>query len=158
MGASDPNSQEYYPAFSPDDAFLAFDKCANGLNMYSQPQAEVYVVPSQGGTATRLAANDPPSCSGLTSPGVTNSWPKWAPSVTKTSDGRSYYWVIFSSTRMSAATPQLYLAGVMVDSKGQLSTYGSLYLWNQVSTDGNHSPSWEYFEVPTPPSPTNNTQ
>jgi Tol biopolymer transport system component len=152
-GASDPNKQEYYPAFSPDDAYLVFNVCDNGLSMYNQAQAEVYVIPSAGGQATRLRANDPPSCGGLpSSPGVTNSWPKWAPAVTKVADGRSFYWVVFSSRRYGT-TPQLFLAGVVVDGKGKITTYASLYFWNQPSDEGNHTPAWEYFNVPPPPPP-----
>ena len=153
QGATDPNKQEYYPAFSPDDAYLVFNECANDLSMYNQPQAEVYVIPSRGGTATRLRANDPAACSGTTSPGVTNSWPKWAPAVTTTPDGRSFYWIVFSSKRVDSKTPQLFLTGLMVDGKGAVHTYGSLYLWNQPSTEGNHTPAWEYFNVPPPPPP-----
>ena len=64
-GASDPNLQEYYPAFAPDDSLIAFDRTDNGLNLYNQAQGEVFVIPSTGGTATRLASNDPPTCTGL---------------------------------------------------------------------------------------------
>jgi hypothetical protein len=149
-GAADSQKQEYYPAFSPDDAYLVFNECDNGLSMYNQAQAEVYVIPSQGGTATRLHANDPTACSGMASPGVTNSWAKWAPAVTKTADGRSFYWIVFSSKRLGT-TPQLFVSGMQVDGKGAISTYGALYLWNQPSTEGNHTPAWEYFNVPPPP-------
>ncbi len=55
-GAADPNYTEYYPAFSPDDAFIAFTRIAGSGNVYSVPEAEVFVVPSAGGVATRLAA------------------------------------------------------------------------------------------------------
>ncbi len=78
-GASDPGVEEYYPALSADDALLAFDRIPSGNNMYNQPLAELYVLPAQGGMPTRLKANDPPACSGKTSPGITNSWPKWSP-------------------------------------------------------------------------------
>jgi hypothetical protein len=151
-GATDPNNEEFYPAYSPDDALLAFDKCPNGLSMYDQAEAELYVIPSDGGTATRLAANDPPACSGVSSPGVTNSWPKWAPSVTTTPDGRTFYWVVFSSKRFGSS-PQLFVTGVVVSAAGSVTTHGSLYLWNQPASEGNHTPAWEYFAVPPPPAP-----
>jgi hypothetical protein len=152
-GAADPGKQEYYPAFSPDDRYLVLNECANDLSMYNQAQAEVYVIPSDGGTATRLRANDPPACAGKTSPGLTNSWPKWAPAVTTSPDGRSFYWIVFSSKRVDGTTPQLFLTGLMIDGKGAVHTYGSLYLWNQPSNEGNHTPAWEYFNVPPPPPP-----
>src|SRR4029077_1450530 len=81
-GASDPGFNEYYPAWSPDDALIAFNRVPAGTSMYNQPKAEVYVVPyngGNGGTATRLNANDPVSCSGFSAGQVQNTWPKWAP-------------------------------------------------------------------------------
>jgi hypothetical protein len=148
-GASDPSVQEYYPSFSPDDAFLAYSEAPNDKNMYNQPLAEVYVIPSGGGTGTRLSANDPPMCSGVTSPGVTNSWPKWAPNVGMASGGRAFYWIVFSSTRIGAL-PQLFISPVVVTGT-TVQTYAALYLWNQPSTEGNHTPAWEYFKLAPPP-------
>ena len=150
VGANDPQRQEYYPTFSPDDAYLVFNECDNGLSMYNQTQTEVYVIPSQGGTATKIRGNSPASCAGVASPGITNSWAKWAPAVTKTADDRSFYWIVFSSKRLGK-TPQLFVSGMQVDTKGAITTYGALYLWNQPSTEGNHTPAWEYFNVPPPP-------
>jgi hypothetical protein len=149
-GASDPTLEEYYPAFSPDDAFLAFNRIPMGNSMYNQPLAEVFVIPASGGTATRLAANDPPACTGNKSPGVTNSWPKWAPGATTASDGKTYYWLIFSSTRDPAKNPQLYITGVAVSSKA-IETHGALYLWNQPPSENNHTPAWDNFMIPPPP-------
>jgi hypothetical protein len=120
--------------------------------MYNQPLAEVFVIPSGGGIATRIAANDPPACSGHTSPGVTNSWPKWAPSVATASGGRTFYWLVFSSTR-AGSLPQLYVTPVVVTGT-QVQSYGALYLWNQPATTGNHTPAWDAFKIP-PTSPPN---
>jgi hypothetical protein len=50
-------------------------------------------------------------------------------------------------------TPQLFLSGLVVDGSGKVATYGSLYFWNQPSDEGNHTPAWEYFNVPPPPPP-----
>lgn len=150
-GANDPAKEEYYPSFSPDDAYIAFDECPNDLNMYNQHMAEVYVIAKGGGTATRLQANDPPMCKGVASPGVTNSWPKWAPAVTTTPDGRAFYWLVFSSTRLGTL-PQLFVTPIVVKG-GKVQTYSALYLWNQPATEGNHTPAWEYFNVPPPPPP-----
>ncbi len=143
-GASDPNLESYYPSFSPDDALLAFDQIPTSTQMYNQPAAEVFVLPVAGGTPTRLAANDPPACSGKTSPGVTNSWPKWGPSA-QTVAGKMYYWVTFSSTRDPMGNPQLYLTGVVV-SGATVETHGAIYVWNQVATNNNHTPAWDYFQ------------
>ena len=64
-GASDPAATEFYPSFSPDDAFVAFTRLAGNGSSYSNPASEVYVVPfggGTGGTAVRLAANDAAAC------------------------------------------------------------------------------------------------
>ena len=149
-GASDATFEQYYPSFSPDDAFLAFNRIPLGNQMYNQALAEVFVIPAAGGTATRLAANDPPTCSGKTSPGITNSWPKWSPQAVTASDGKTYYWLIFSSTRDPMGNPQLYITGVVVDG-ATVTTHGALYLWNQPSAENNHTPAWDYFMIPPPP-------
>ncbi len=144
-GASEAAYNEYYPTFSPNDHYIAFNRVANGQSSYNNAQAEVFAIPAAGGTPVRLAANDPPACSGKTSPGVTNSWPKWAPAVTV--DGtKTYYWLTFSSTRSTAGNPQLYVTPV-VDDGTTLSTYPALYLWNQPATENNHTPAWDYFSI-----------
>jgi len=150
-GAADPNLEEYYPAFSPDDKLLAFNRIPNNTTMYNAPLAEVFVIPSAGGTATRVAANDPVACSGVTSPGVTNSWPKWAPEST-TVGKKTYYWMIFSSTRGPKGNPQLYVTGVVTEN-GKVSTYSALYLWNQPEGENNHTPAWDIFKIPPAPTP-----
>lgn len=149
-GASDPALSEYYPAFSPDDALLAFNRVPNGNNMYNQPLGEVFVIPSAGGAAERLLANDPVACSGKQSPGVTNSWPKWAPQATAADDGKTYYFLIFSSTRGDGGNPQLYITGVVRDG-AKINTYSSIYLWNQPPAENNHTPAWDYFKIPDEP-------
>jgi hypothetical protein len=148
-GAATTTYNEYYPAFSADDQFIAFDRIASGMDMYNQPAAEVYVIPSVGGMATRLAANDPPTCAGKASPGITNSWPKWSPEAT-TISGKTYYWLIFSSTRNETGNPQLYLTGAVVES-GKVSTYAAIYLWNQPADENNHTPAWDVFKIPPVP-------
>jgi WD40-like Beta Propeller Repeat len=152
-GASIASVNEYYPIFSPDDAWLAFDSIPVNTQMYNQPLAEVSVIPAAGGTATRLVANDPPACTGKVSPGVTNSWPKWAPGASTASGGRTFYWIVFSSTRDEAGNPQLYVSPVVVDSAGMVTTYHALYLWNQPSDENNHTPAWDTFNIPPVPPP-----
>ncbi len=81
-GAATPGVSEYYPSFSADDALIAFNRApSTSGKIYYRPDAEIYVVPAGGGTPTRLAANDPPACTGESSPGVINSWAKWSPSA-----------------------------------------------------------------------------
>jgi hypothetical protein len=154
-GANDPAANQYYPAFSPDDKYIVFSKttgtAAQG-SMYNNSGAEVDIVPTGGGNATRLVANDPASCTMQMSPGVTNSWPKSAPEVGTATDGRVFYWVIFSSTRDPLAMrPQLYVTPVVIDSAGKVTTYSALYLWNQPEAEANHTPAWENFRIPVIP-------
>jgi hypothetical protein len=149
-GASDPTYEQYYPSLSPDDALLAFNRIPAGLNMYDQPQSELFVVPISGGIPMRLAANDPPECTGKTSPGLTNSWPKWSP-VAGNAGGSTYYWIIFSSTRGPGDNPQLYITSVVGAPDGTLTTHGAIYLWNQPPAENNHTPAWDRFKVPPAP-------
>lgn len=145
-GASDPTLQSYYPSFSPDDEWIVFNQIPIDDNLYDQPAAEVFVIPASGGTATRLAANDPPACAGVTSPGITNSWGKWGPTAYQ-ANGDTYYWIVFSSKR-AGTSPQLYITSLIVSASGGITTHGSIYLWNQPPTEANHTPAWDAFKVP----------
>ncbi|MGA3122383.1 MAG: hypothetical protein ABSF69_16595 [Polyangiaceae bacterium] len=167
----------YLPSFSPDDDFLAFDGVAAGETMYDEPHAEIFVASATGtgATPTRLAANDPAEClTGVTSPtpGVQNTWPKWAPAqaggVAPSSDGKTYYWLTFSSIRINdpnspasvgssqmtggglTGKVQLYIAGVAVDTSANnaITTYPAVYLWNQDPTVNNLIPAWDNFAIP----------
>ncbi len=143
-GASDASFSEYYPTWSDDDAFVAFDRVAAGESSYNNAHAEVFVVPAAGGTAKRLMANDPEACSGASSPGVTNSWPKWSP-LSSSSGTKRYYWLTFSSTRLGGK-PQLFVSPVVVEG-GAMTTYPALYLWNQPAAEANHTPAWDVFQI-----------
>ncbi len=144
-GASDPGFNEYYPAFSPDDQLIAFNRVTAGGNMYIEPTAEVFVVTPNATMATRLAANDPVACSGKKSPGVSNSWPKWCPTST-TVNGKTYYWLIFASKR-TGTTAQLYVTGVVTEGS-TVTTFPAIYLWNQDPTINNEVPAWDNFQIP----------
>ncbi len=150
-GASESAYEEYYPAFSADDSLIAFNRVASGLSMYIQPAAEVYVIPAAGGTATRLAANDPVACSGAVAGQLQNTWPKWAPAATTASNGKTYHWLIFSSTRAGGGKAQLYVTGVVVDGAGKVETFPAIYLWNQDPGRHNLIPAWDVFQIPPAP-------
>ncbi len=149
-GASTAEWNEYYPTYAPDGKLLAFNRIPTPDDPYSNPLAEVFVVASAGGTPQRLAANDPPACSGKASPGVENSWPKWAPAKTapETVNGLTYYWLIFSSTRFGGDNRQLFMAPVVVDAAGTVKPYRAVYLWNQPVNEKNHTPAWDVFDIP----------
>ncbi len=150
-GGADPAATEFYPSFSPDDALVAFTRIAGNGSSYSNPASEVFVAPfagGAGGTAVRLAANDAAACqTTLASPGLTNDWPKWSPHAT-TANGKTYYWLTFSSKRIGTVNAQLYVTALVVDGAGKLTSYPAMYLWNQPAADGNHTPSWDDFTIP----------
>lgn len=147
-GASDPQHNEYYPTFSPDDQMVVFNRVPNGENGYDNPKAEVYVLPLTGSQVpVRVRANDTPQCMNRKSPGITNSWPKWAPEVARASNQRRFYWITFSSRRSTSQKPQLYMAPVLVDGEGKITTYPALYLWNQPQGEANHTPAWDLFQL-----------
>jgi hypothetical protein len=162
-GAAEPNIGEYYPAFSPDGNLIAFNRVGSlASELYYNRDSEVFVIPSAGGTPLRLAANDPPACLGATSPGIINSWPKWSP-LALTVQGRTYYWLIFSSAREPSVEingpdvkdkrgSQLYITAIVVEN-GQIQTYPAIYLWYQRRTTSNHTPAWDVFRIPPVPPP-----
>ena len=79
-GASTAENEEYYPALSPDDQLLAFTRVPVGQEMYANTSAEMYVVPHRRvRRRTRLTANDPPVCSGKSSPASTTTGPSGRP-------------------------------------------------------------------------------
>jgi hypothetical protein len=165
-GASSSSLEEYYPAFAPDDSMLAFTAVPSGQVMYANAQAELYMVPfkapsgTPGAQAIRLDANDPPKCSGLTSPGINNHWPKWSPTIGN-ANGKSYYWLIFSSNRYNpnsmtvtngsnTATvyvSQLYITAIVKNEVGY-NTYPAIYLYNQPANRLNTTPAWQDFHIP----------
>jgi hypothetical protein len=153
-GANQAGSRQFYPAFSPDDQLIAFDRATmrEGTTSYADPQAELYVIPTGGAVrATRLAANDPPQCSGSKSPGTFNSWPKWAPEVATDAQGTKYYFIVFSSARNNGQQrfgARLYITPVTVDTAGVITTHAALFLWNQPETEDNHSPAWDTLDIP----------
>jgi hypothetical protein len=144
-GASDPAWSEFYPSFSADDRFLAFSRVPNAESSYDEPLAEIMVVPTAGGAPSRLTANDPPACLGRTSPGITNSWPKWSPEV-RSAGGKTYYWLTFSSKRGDGTTPQLYITALVASESG-IDSFPALYLWNQPEGEANHTPAWDQFQL-----------
>ena len=164
-GASDPNWEEYYAAYSPDDQMVLFDRVPSGQVMYANANAEVFFVPmgaaSGAGKAVRLAANDPVQCTGMASPGVNNHFPKWAP-VAGAYNGRTYYWVVYSSNRAGIQSvkstydgqahqiSQLYLTAISAEN-GTYTTYKSIYLWWQPTTSVNTTPAWDMITIPPAP-------
>lgn len=155
-GASDPTYREFYPVYSPGDVMLAFNRSKDLVSSYNQPSAELAIVAGGGGSALRLRANDPPACSGKTSPGLTNSWPRWAPKAGVDGEKR-YYWVVFSSIRREATAnrPQLYVAAIVTKVQNGIESlyadYPAVYVTTQDPAANNHIPSWDMFDVSSIP-------
>ncbi|MBK9263470.1 MAG: hypothetical protein IPM54_27150 [Polyangiaceae bacterium] len=151
-GASDPQKREFYPMYSPDDTFLAFNRSDAATSSYDTPSAEIFLVPSEGGVPTRLKANDPQECTGLKSPGLTNSWSRWAPQAPMF-EGLKYYWLVFSSKRRVAAglRPQLYVSAIVtkVENGKEVihAEHPAALVTPQNPMESNHAPSWDYAVV-----------
>lgn len=151
-GASDPVKREFYPIYSPDDVFLAFNRSDTAPTSYDQATAEVFLIPRAGGEPTRLKANDPPACTGLKSPGITNSWSRWAPQA-PTFGGLRYYWLVFSSKRRAASgyKAQLYMAAITTKFENGMEVvvgdYPAVYFGPQNANESNHTPVWDNFVV-----------
>lgn len=163
MGASDKAFLEYYPAYSADDALIAFTRAptpsaASPDGPYYNRFGQINVIPAAGGTPTPLAANDPVSCGGDdVAGGIINSWPKWSPDAF-VANGKTYYFLIFSSARKYGDeftqqfklppnplssfkgkndSSQLYLAAIVVDNETKaVTTYPAVYIWNQNRAPG----------------------
>jgi tetratricopeptide (TPR) repeat protein len=75
-GASRNGMSNTFPKVSPDGRWIVFVKCRNGQLM--RPDSQLWIVPSQGGTARRMHCNTP----------LMNSWHSFSP------NGR---WLVFSS-------------------------------------------------------------
>jgi hypothetical protein len=158
-GAATTQFEELSPAYSPDDKLLAFTRVPAGEVMFANPHAEIAVVGASGGAGPALGANAPPACTGLVTPGVQNSWPRWAPAV-ESAGGSSYYWLVFSSTRAGFPAvadlgrvvhqiSQLYIASIVVTGDGgSIQSSPAIYLWNQPTDHVNITPTWATFSTP----------
>ena len=169
-GAATAGVSEYYPSFSADDKLVAYNRAGSTTGrIYYRPDGEIYVIPAEGGTPIRINANDPPACTGQTSPGIINSWAKWSPTVLdNVPNGKRYYWLIFSSARdypgafivppnqyspPDTRASQLYMTAIVKDAQGNLETYPAVYIWNQDGKTSNLTPAWDIFDIPPPPPP-----
>lgn len=140
----------YYPAYSPDGAWVAFNRSPSNAESFSNaapdpdagtvPDGELWAVASAGGTPVRLSmASNPGAC----------SWPKWAPVL------HDYYagqvmWLTVSSDRAYglrlAAGAQTQLWMMAFDpakmAAGADPSFPAFWLPFQDITSGNHIAQW----------------
>ncbi len=104
-GASGDGRSSYFGRYSPDGRWIVF--CKADSYMLLQPDAELHIVPAEGGEARRLEAN----IDGM------NSWHSWSP------DGR---WLVFSAKEGS---PWTRLMLTHIDEEGRSSPAVELEGW-----------------------------
>ena len=131
----DPFYSYYYPAFSPDGSWLAFNRAPHGGSSYANPGAELMLVSTTGGAATLLS-----NTSG--GPNMTNSYPRWSPSPGSTA------WLAWSSKRpyglVTDGVAQIWLAAIDLDvaGSGPDPSHPPVWMPGQDPTVGNLTPVW----------------
>jgi hypothetical protein len=138
------NATEYYPAISDDSALVVFNESscagpptggadgygASPCDSYDDPSARLRLVAAGGGSPVELDRASGRTSGWPTSDTWTNSWPRFAPAHS-TFQGKTLYWVAFSSRRAYGGTlagsangstpPQIWFAAVTIDATGNLS-------------------------------------
>lgn len=133
--ANTPGYNYYYPAFSPDGEWIAFNRSTG--DGYDDPDAEVWVVHADG-----TAAPVPLTLANQTT-GLYNSWPRWAPLPDD-----DVLWIAFSSRRaygnVVSGVPQLWVTGFdpARAQAGVDPSWAAFWLPNQDPAQGNHIPVW----------------
>ena len=99
QGASGGGGGHVYPRFSPDGRWIAFVRTGGGY--FARPDADLYLVPAEGGEARALGVNVPDRM---------DSWPSWS------LDGR---WLVYASKRDDPERTRAYLT--RIDDQGTAS-------------------------------------
>lgn len=125
----------YYPAWSPDGEWLAFNVSTG--DSYDDPDAAVWVIDRRG--------NRPPIALDRANQtdGITNSWPRWAPLPDD-----DVLWLTFASRRaygdVVQGLPQIWVSGFDPEKAraGEDPSWPAFWLPGQESTQSNHIPVW----------------
>ena len=124
----------YYPAFSPDGEWIAFNVSTG--DAYDDEDAAVMVMSSTGGDPIALGAAN-------LGEGLTNSWPRWGPLPDD-----DVLWLAFASKRtygnLTAGNPQIWVAGFDPElaRKGEDPSWPAFWLPGQDTAQNNHIPVW----------------
>lgn len=124
----------YYPAWSPDSRWIAFDQSTE--DSYDDADATLWVIPREGGTPVELAAAN-------LATGMTNSYPRWGPLPDD-----DVLWIAFSSVRnygnVTSGMHQIWVAGFdpALAEAGADPSWPAFWLPGQDPTQSNHVPIW----------------
>ena len=125
----------YYPTFSPDGVWIAFNVSTG--DGYDDSDAQLWVVDRENKHgAIRLGAAD-------MADGMTNSWVRWGPEPDD-----DIFWLAFSSKRsygdVVSGSPQIWVSAFDPELAfdGQDPSYPAFWLPGQNSGQSNHIPVW----------------
>lgn len=130
----DEPTNAYYPAWSPDSAWIAFNTSTG--DSYDDADATLMVLPRGGGTAVALSAANQET-------GLTNSYPRWGPLPDD-----DVLWIAFSSVRPYGNNPasyhQVWVAGFdpARAAAGVDPSWPAFWLPGQDLATSNHVPVW----------------
>lgn len=124
----------YYPAFSPDSNWVAFNVSTG--DAYDDTDAAVWVIDRDGGTAVELVSANQAA-------GLTNSWPRWGPLPDD-----DILWIAFASKRVygnvTTGNPQIWVAAFdpARAEAGADPSWPAFWLPGQDAAQSNHIPVW----------------
>lgn len=149
--AGGPGENLFYPAFSPDGNWVAFNRAMSAAGAGSSPaNSELWMVssnPNAAWGAVRLSRAQGPD-------GTTNSWPKWAPGG---GDGR--LWLAFTSNRpygrIETGGSQIWIASVSINDAflGVDPSSSAYWMPHQELGTSNHVAYWAPYRKDDEPLP-----